>query len=138
LIRGKTKLIALIFLSGASMNIILNFLLIPRWAINGASLATVLSYLFMFLLFYLICKKQFLWDFKFLRIGQIVTASALMGLALIVINPQIYLTKIATIIMGGIIYFILLFLLRVFVNQEKLIILSFVPKVLQNIFKIKK
>jgi O-antigen/teichoic acid export membrane protein len=132
LLRGKTKLIAYIYLGGAVLNILLNLFLIPLYEINGAAISTVATYIFIFLLFHFISRKQLIWNFKFLRINRIVLSSLLMGSILMLINPQTYITKILTIILGIIIYFSLLFLLHVFIKEEQVIIKSFLSKQIKN------
>ena len=128
LLREKTKIMSSVYISGAILNIVLNVLLIPRYGINGAAIATIISYSFMFIVFYFISRKQFSWDFEFLRIFRIIAASILMGIIILLINPQIYITKIISIILGIIIYVSLLFLFRVFVGQEHTIMRRFLPK----------
>jgi len=39
----KQFIVCAIYASGVSLNVVLNFLMIPRWGINGSSLATVIS-----------------------------------------------------------------------------------------------
>ena len=45
-LRDKTKLMALIYISGGLLNIILNYFLIIAYGINGAAISTTISYLF--------------------------------------------------------------------------------------------
>ena len=46
LAEGKQKYLWIINLSGASANVVLNFLMIPLWGINGASLASLITQIF--------------------------------------------------------------------------------------------
>jgi O-antigen/teichoic acid export membrane protein len=135
LLREKTILLSFIYLSGATLNIILNFLLIPLYNINGAAIATIITYVFMFLCFYLISGKQISWNFEFLRITRIIAASLLMGFALILINPQIYITKVIAIVLGAAVYLVFLFLFNIFVKEEYSIMKSLLPKYFQKFFK---
>lgn len=128
-LRDKTKLIALIYAGGAILNIILNYFLIIAYGTNGAAIATVISYIFMTLLFYLVTRKQFSWDHRFLKITKIALSSLLMGLIVYLINPQTYTTKILTISLGIIIYVVLLFLLRVFIKEEYSIMKRFLSSI---------
>jgi O-antigen/teichoic acid export membrane protein len=134
-LHGKTKLMASVYVGGAIFNIILNYFLIPKFGINGASLATTTSYFFIFLAFYFISRKQFSLDFKFLKVFKIIIASLLMGFVLYLINPQVYLTKWLSILLGVIIYGLFLFLFQIFGEQERSILKSFMPNYLQKIFK---
>ena len=128
LLRGKTTLMAIIYFGGAIVNIILNLFFIPAYGANGAAITTVTTYVLMFLSLYLISKERFTWNFQFLRITRIILATAVMGLILFLINPQMFITKIITIILGALIYIILLFLLGVFIKEEYDIMKSFLPK----------
>lgn len=132
-LQGRTKLVGAIYIAGAIMNVVLNFVLIPPYGINGASIASIISYIFMFLVFYLLARKELHWNFSFLRIKNIIAASLIMGIILAIINPQVYITKIVSIILGALIYIALLFLLKVFVEKEYAIMKSILPKFLQKI-----
>ncbi len=135
MLKEKTRLIAFGYLGGALLNIFLNIILIPKYSINGASIATVASYVFMYVFFHFASKKQFSWDFKFLKVERVVAASLLMGIILYFINPEIYFTKVASIAAGVIIYIILIYILKIFARQEYNIIKSFLPKFLHKFFR---
>lgn len=135
-LRDKTKLMALVYGGGAILNIILNYFLIIAYGINGAAISTIISYLFMALSFHIATRKQFSWDYRFLKITKIALASVIMGLIAYLINPQVHITKILTIILGVVIYIALLFLLRVFVKEEYSIIKHFLPTKFLNKYRI--
>lgn len=52
------KLVFFITLSGAILNIILNFILIPKYTLYGAAISTFLTYFFMFFFYIFILKKK--------------------------------------------------------------------------------
>lgn len=135
LLRNRTKLIATINIIAAGLNIILNMVLIPSHGIAGAAMATVISYLFLFIILFILTRKQFIWKMPFLRIGRIMMASLIMGVIVYMVNPQIYLTKIIAIAIGVITYGTLIILFRVITKQEYKIIFSFIPKCFLGIFK---
>ncbi|MBW2993306.1 polysaccharide biosynthesis C-terminal domain-containing protein [Candidatus Woesearchaeota archaeon] len=122
LLRNKTKLIAVIYICAAIFNITFNFILIPRYSMAGAAIATLASYFLTFLALFLINKKFIKLDFTFLRFGRIIFASISMGLLIFWLNPQVFITKIVTIILSALFYFILLFATRTFVKSEKRIL----------------
>jgi len=128
-LRDKTKLIALVYIGGAILNIILNYFLITAYGISGAAISTVGSYFLMALTFYLLTRKQFSWDNRFLKITKIALSSIFMGLIAYLINPQVYITKILTIIFAVIIYVTSLFLLHVFEKEEYSIIKQILPSI---------
>ncbi len=64
----KTKHQAVITTTGVILNIVLNFILIPRFDIYGAIAATCLSYIFMSIHSYIIAQKQMKVKYEFSRI----------------------------------------------------------------------
>jgi O-antigen/teichoic acid export membrane protein len=62
----KQKIFAYIGGIGAVVNVILNFVLIPRFSLYGAGYATLITYFLMFVLMYIYIKKNLL-NFRFFR-----------------------------------------------------------------------
>lgn len=54
----RTKIIAVGTVVAAILNILLNLIMIPVWGMYGAALATALSYLFLFVIHYIIVKSM--------------------------------------------------------------------------------
>jgi len=130
LLRRKTKQIAVIYVLGGVINIILNLLLIPKYNIYGAAIATIISYVFMFFVMYALCYKHIEINLKFMKIEKMVFASLLMGVLIYFIGPTIVWTKLIAIAAGAICYFSLLFLFRFFSKEELAIIQFFLRKTL--------
>jgi len=118
LLRNKTKIIGIVYLFGAVLNVMLNLWLIPKIGIYGAAVSTITTYLVMFVIIVVVSRGHFSWDYKYLSIGKILVASTIMGIVVYAINPQIAIIKILTIILGIIIYGLLLFLFNIFVRKE--------------------
>ncbi len=78
----KTKYNAFIVLSIAILNIGLNFLLIPRYKIMGAAVTTVISWIFMIILFYYFSQREYHVDYEILKIIKIIS----LGIVLFVIS----------------------------------------------------
>ncbi len=135
MLRDKTRMIGYVYTGGAVLNIILNLFLIPKLGINGAAIATISSYLFMYIVFHFATKDQFSWNFKFLRIERMVAASLIIGAVLFFINPIVYSTKITTLILGVAIYTLLVYLFHIFDKQEYAVVRSFLPKFLHRFFR---
>jgi len=53
----KTKYTAYLTFSGAILNIVLNFILIPRWKMMGAAIATAVAFLYLYVATYWIGRK---------------------------------------------------------------------------------
>lgn len=119
LLRGKTKLMACIYLIGAIINIILNLILIPTHGLYGAAYATIASYFVMLVLSCSIAKEiRSKLNFEFLRIARMLAAAVIMGVVIIPIAPESWFAKILTIVLGGAIYILFLFLFKVFGKEE--------------------
>ncbi len=80
-IEEKTKYFPYVTAAGATINIIVNFLLIPVWGIMGAALATLASYLTMAILMYFVSNKFYKVKYEFGRVipNLIVTAFVLIA-----------------------------------------------------------
>lgn len=61
----RTGFVAIGTFSTAIINIILNLLLIPRYSMWGAALATWISYIFLFLFHHIICKHLIVTDYHY-------------------------------------------------------------------------
>ena len=67
-IEEKTKYFPYVTGTGAIINIVSNFLLIPVWGIFGAALSTFASYLVMAVFLYLVSQKFYKIDYEFQRV----------------------------------------------------------------------
>ena len=75
MITKKTTLTSLAITAGAVLNIALNFLLIPRFGMTGAAVATLVSYLTAFALLYLFSQKHYPIDYKLARMAGLALLS---------------------------------------------------------------
>jgi len=108
-VSNQQRKLLLISTAGAIINIILNFILIPRYSLYGAALATVITTLITFLI-YIITVKIFtsihIFSFDCFIISILSTVSALI-MYLAVKQPFIYnLNIFISISLGTIIYFL--------------------------------
>jgi O-antigen/teichoic acid export membrane protein len=112
-------------LLSASFNIILNLLLIPSLSFVGASIATVLSELFLYgVSLYLIDRYHH--KIKLLNYYlRPFIASLLMGVLLFILKD---LNLFLLVIMGAIFYFIILVILKTFTMQDKYLIKQILNK----------
>ena len=60
----KTKVIMVLFLISAIVNIILNFIMVPIWGAYGAAYATLITYLFLLITEYQVSKKYYFIPFN--------------------------------------------------------------------------
>ena len=78
---GKTKYQAYSAAIGAGLNIILNLLLIPRWGMMGASVATLLSYASMAVIHYNFAQRLYRIDYNLRFVLRIVLIAVVLWLA---------------------------------------------------------
>ncbi|HIH26255.1 flippase [Candidatus Woesearchaeota archaeon] len=136
----KTRLVFIISLIGATLNIILNYLLIPKYGILGAGIATGLSVLIMGIM-------NFIFVYKILHLNPIRKSyiksiiACLIVLGLFMLSNKIgnnNIIMIITIISGFLVYGLILLALKV-LDKEDLIILNYMEKgVFNKITKILK
>lgn len=111
--------------SGAIFNIILNLVLIPHISYIGASIATVLSELFLYLLYIHFINKYF----KKLKLNNILLkpflASLVMGVSIFFLRD---LNLFLIIILAALIYFTCLILLKTFTEEDKYIFREIMKK----------
>jgi peptidoglycan biosynthesis protein MviN/MurJ (putative lipid II flippase) len=100
---------------------------------TGAAIATVASYAFVSAALYLNARKAVRLNFGFLKLGRIIIAAAIMGIAAWLVQPEQALAKAGTIIAGAALYFGLLFALCVFTKEEKGLLASVLPKPLRRL-----
>ena len=109
-----------IYLIAALFNVGLNLLIIPYFSYDGAAVTTVLSdSLILILSLYVIIKLGIKVNRSLLiDLGKIIFASLIMGGVLYILNLNIWVA----IIVGMVVYFISVFLLKVFDNNDKYVI----------------
>ena len=100
----------------AVFNIILNFIMIPKYSANGAAMTTVLSDLLILILFSYVMYKMGNKPNKklYLDVGKIILGSAILGISLYFLNLNMWVA----LPVGIIIYFTAVYLLKVFDKED--------------------
>lgn len=112
----KTKVIGSIWIIAATLNLVLNIVLVPYFGIIAAATTTLLAYVVAFILTLRYSTKFFNFDYKFIL--KSITASTIMSAFIIFINPQNLINIIITIIISTIIYFGLILVLKGIKKEE--------------------
>ncbi|MBE6505274.1 MAG: flippase [Methanobrevibacter millerae] len=104
----------------ATFNIVLNLIMIPRFSVNGAAITTVLSDILILIIFSYVAYKMGIRPNKelYYDLMKIIIGSLILGVILYVLNLNIWVA----VILGIIIYFIILILLKVFNDDDKYVI----------------
>ncbi len=112
---NKQRFVALITLICAIFNVILNLILIPKFSYYGASVATVLTEMVLFVFMFIYISKFF----HKISIKNNIIKPILVGLIVaIVIFLLMYINWILAFIIGLILYLPLLYVLRVIGNED--------------------
>jgi len=119
----KTHLTIRLLTIAAISNLVLNFILIPRIGILGAAIATLVAYGILGLLTLIITRKYFKVEIEIIPIIKSVFAASIMAICLLLMNPSSLIYLLASIILGIIIYFSIIILIKG-INKKELFFLS--------------
>ncbi|MFC1954512.1 flippase [Chloroflexota bacterium] len=114
----KTKVMALIWMISATLNIGLNILVVPRMGVIGAAITSLIAYLLVVIMVGHYSLKEFMFSIQWRFIIKSLVASMLMSLVLWLMAEQRNMDTIMTIVVGVIIYGATLVLLRAFQKEE--------------------
>lgn len=114
----NTKLLGKLWIVVAISNIVLNIILVPYLGIIGAGFATLLCYILAFVVTAVASKKLMKLPFNLKEMLKIIIASGIMGSIIYLINPNGILGIILAILVGVIVYFIVIFLLKGISKKE--------------------
>lgn len=116
----KEVLVTKIYAIAAAFNVGLNLILIPYFSYNGAAITTVLSDLLIVVIqSYIIYKLGHRLNKKlYYDLGKIITGSIVLGIALYTLNLNMWIA----LPFGTIIYFVSVYLLKLFDEDDKYII----------------
>jgi len=123
----KTKFSAIILTSVCVENIILNALLIPRFGLAGAAIATTITFLTEMIASIIISARYFPLDYSVGFILKSLVASSIMGLTVWWFNPVSVVEIILGVLLGAVVYFAVLLALRGFNRDEAEFFIDFLP-----------
>ena len=101
----------------AVLNLILNFLLIPKYSYIGAGIATLISELVLFILTFIFVSKHFHIFNVFKILYKPLIAVSIMSLVIIFLKMNMFVL----ILIGAVVYFTILFLLKTFDKRDYLL-----------------
>ncbi len=88
ILEKKTKYLAFATLFGAVLNIAGNYILIPKYQVWGASVATLISFCFIFFFTYLVAQRLYKIPYQFSRLLKMILAAAALFMTASFINPS--------------------------------------------------
>ena len=136
LLNNKTHIVAILVLIAGIVNIITNFIFIPKYGFIGAAFSTFISYFVLLLLMTWFSRPLLKWEFPVKSFLKILISSIGMSIVLYFISIILAISTFYLIlesIIGILLYLSILFILREFKDEEILII----KKIINRILKIK-
>ncbi|MGB8707607.1 MAG: flippase [Dehalococcoidia bacterium] len=114
----KTKAIGLIYIASATINLVMNIILVPVMGILGAAISALATFMIMLVANSIISFKQLSFEVDWKFIAKAIISALIMGAVLWALSPTGAVNILISIVVGAIIYFAVLMLLRGFTKQE--------------------
>lgn len=112
----RTGFITFSIMASGLLNVILNFLLVPKYGYMAAAITTLISYVFLLFLMVFISRRFFVWEFPFKSLARVTCASVIMGVVVYFVGKglttSITINLILGISIGVVVYLLILLLLR--------------------------
>jgi len=128
----RTDLSVLCYLGSVILNILLNFIYIPKYGYMAAAGTTFISYAFLLLSAIFVSRRFFVWEFPFKTLGKCSAASLIMGAGVYFLVKNLYFSTFVNLILGilaGIvIYSICIFLFKEILPEEKKVLKQLVQR----------
>lgn len=126
----ETKKVGLIYMASASINVVMNIILVPLMGIVGAAIATLVTFAVHLLVISVISFKKLSYDMDFKFIVKSITASIIMALVVWKLNPYGAVSILIAVVIAAVIYFGVLILLRGFTKDEYVFLRDIVKSVI--------
>ena len=114
----ETKKVGIIYGISASINVILNIVLVPRIGIVGAAIATLVTFMAHLIVVSKMSFKRLAYGIDFKFIGKSIIASIPMGFVVWKMNPYGAVNILVSIGIAAVIYFGIMVLLKGFTREE--------------------
>jgi O-antigen/teichoic acid export membrane protein len=111
----RTSLIMLSIIASGLLNLVLNFLLVPRYGYMAAAVTTLVSYALLLLAMAIVSRRYFVWDFPVKSLTKAACASAIMAAVIYPIGNSLTSSPLAnlaiSISVGVVVYSVALLVL---------------------------
>ena len=114
----RRKIFVIAFVVASVVNLVLNIILVPHWGLIAAAITTLTAYIILAGIIAFNARKYFKFTLNFGFIMKCIFSSVVMTLCIWVLNPLDKIGLILSIVLGIIIYFGLLLLLKGFRKEE--------------------
>ena len=120
ILHKQTKKFALITIFSAMINLVLNIILVPMIGIVGAALATLMTFVFYFIVNGMLSFRLLNLNIDSIFIFKSIISSTVMSYCILLLNPIGAIGIIISIGVGALIYSIMLIMLKGFTREEYL------------------
>ena len=114
----RTRAIGVLHAVIAALNIVMNMILVPWIGILGAAIATLVAFIIHFAVLYTMGTKQLSFDINLKFIVKSLISAMAMGVVIVFLNSEGLVNLAISILVGAIVYFAILVLLRGFTRSE--------------------
>ena len=118
ILEKNTMILGKLWIIVAISNIALNIVLVPYLNILGAAIATLICYILAFAVTAIASKKTMRLPFDMKEMLKIIAASGIMGIIVHMMNPNGIINVLISILLGVIIYFAIIFILKGITRKE--------------------
>ena len=120
--RKKTNFIMLSILISGLLNIVLNFIFIPKYGYFAAAVSTLVSYVVLLVSVIIFSRNFLIWEFPFKTLLRVSICSTIMGFVIYLINNFLgssLLSLIVLVILGVIVYSVSIYIIGEIKDKEK-------------------
>jgi O-antigen/teichoic acid export membrane protein len=114
----KTKLISAIFSGSALLNLVLNIILVNWIGIFGAAISTMITFIIHSIVLGIFSNKLIPFDIDLKFLAKCLASSIVMSLVVWMLGPTNVLTIAGSLILGAVVYFLCLLLVKGFNKNE--------------------
>ena len=125
-------MMSLLYGLSALINLAMNIILVPMIGISGAAVATVITFTVQSILLYFISFKILSFDLDPKFIAKSVLSSIIMGLVIWEMDPIGAVNILISVVVGAVVYFGVLLLLKGFTREEYVFLKEIVRGVVQK------
>lgn len=118
ILEKKTKILGNIWIIVGILNLVFNIIAVPYIGIVGAALVTLICYFIAFIITSFYSKKYIELPVEYKSLAKTILSAFIMGIFVLLVNPQEKISIIITIIIAIFIYFGILFLIKGIEKEE--------------------
>ncbi len=124
----ETKLLSIVFTGSALLNLVLNIVLVPWVGILGAAISTLVTFIIHSLVLGILSNRRIHFNIDFRFLGKCLASSIPMSVVVWKLNPTNVWTVLTSVVIGAVIYFVCLILMKGFNQREIAFLINLVKR----------